>query len=227
MKILKINTPFDGFEKAKELLYKNCDSQTVLFLSGGSTPKVLYETLENEKKLKVGAVATVDERYGEKLHENSNELMIKGTGFLNYLENQNTHFYSILESKDIETTTKDYEGVVQSLLKDYKQRIAILGIGSDGHIAGLPAGISNFQFPISNDLVINIQNFPGEFKQRITLTFKALEQMDTLIVIVLGEEKKNALELMLTSGSIEEIPARFFNKKEVTDKTILITDQKT
>jgi 6-phosphogluconolactonase/glucosamine-6-phosphate isomerase/deaminase len=35
----------------------------VLFLSGGSTPKTLYEILAKEQKLKAGAVALIDERF--------------------------------------------------------------------------------------------------------------------------------------------------------------------
>lgn len=225
MKILKVKNLSEGFKKAKELLYQNCNPQTALFLSGGLTPKVLYQELTKEQKIKVGSVALVDERFGLSMHDNSNEKIIEETGLFKYFESQNIPVFNILNGQNIQNSTKEYEGVVAHLLKS-KNKIAILGIGGDGHIAGLPAGISNSKFLISNEMVLSVQNFPGEFKNRITLTFKALSQMDKLILLAFGQEKKKALELMLALGLIKEIPARFLNQKGISNKTILITDQK-
>lgn len=224
MQIVKAKDPIEGIKSAKEILYKNCNSQTALFLSGGSTPKVLYQQLTTEQKLKTGSVALVDERYEEPMHENSNEKMIEETGLFKYFESQSVPVFNILNGQDIQSSTKNYEGVVSQLLKSEK-KIAILGIGTDGHIAGLPAGVKSYELRIKNEFVGSFEDFPGEFKSRITLTFKALEQMDLLIVLVFGREKGEALEKMFTTGNLEQVPASFLNKREVKDKTILITDQ--
>lgn len=66
-----------GLELAKQKLYEFCDKKTVLFLLGGTTPKPLYEELAREAELSVGAVAMVDERFGNPLHDQSNEKMIR------------------------------------------------------------------------------------------------------------------------------------------------------
>ena len=140
----------EGLDAAKKVLYKNVDDRTVLFLSGGSTPKFLYQTLAKEKKLKVGAVAMVDERFGSPFHQNSNEKMINDTGFLSYIESENISFYGILKDRLLEETAKDYDKVVQTLFKKFQKRVAILGIGEDGHTASLPAGksqISSIRHP--------------------------------------------------------------------------------
>jgi len=80
------------FQKANEalasILYKSTDAKTALFLSGGSTPKRLYEYLATEKKLTAGAVGLIDERYGKKGHRHSNEQMIRGSGLINYFEDK-------------------------------------------------------------------------------------------------------------------------------------------
>jgi len=209
VKIEIVNNPKQGIEVAKRILYKTVDPKTALFLSGGTTPKPLYKALAEEKKLHVGAVAMVDERYGAPLHKNSNERMIRETGLL------------VLHPRG----AKQYDKTVRGLFAKFEKHIAIMGIGEDGHIAGLPAKsqISNLK---SQNYVIGISDFPGEFKERITLTFKALSEMDLLIVLVFGSEKKNALKLMFTQGSEEEIPARFFNLPDIAKKTIVITDQK-
>ncbi len=47
MQIVIARSIQNGIEIAKEELYKRVDNKTVLFLSGGKTPKPLYEVLEN------------------------------------------------------------------------------------------------------------------------------------------------------------------------------------
>jgi 6-phosphogluconolactonase/glucosamine-6-phosphate isomerase/deaminase len=315
VKIETVQNPKQGIKVAKHLLYKTVDPKTVLFLSGGTTPKPLYKALAQEKKLHVGAVAMVDERYGVPLHKNSNERMIKESGFLDYFKKIQVPFYPILrlhrhsgkgvtegtpaprifmvqrdsgqarlagalasrlasrrsgrsgrsgrssglaslavrlvsarrESRrakrvrmTLEETQRNYEKVVHHLFLTFSKRIAIMGIGEDGHTASLRAGTQNSSVRQAQDdpesiegsklktqkYVIGISDFPGELKERITLTFKALSEMNLLIVLVFGSSKKNALNLMLTQGLEEEIPARFFNLPDVSRKTIVITDQK-
>lgn len=201
---------------------------TVLFLSGGSTPKTLYEVLAKEKKLKVGAVAMVDERFGKKLHEGSNELMIKSTRLLSFLRKSNTKFYPILENTEIAKTASDYDETSRFLFNYFQKSVAILGIGKDGHTAGIPVGdqSSGIRDQSKTDLITSFDNFPGDFKERISLTFLGLSKLDKIIVMVFGEDKKQALGLMFKNGSISEIPARFLTQKEIAEKVILISDQK-
>ncbi len=222
MQIIKVKNSVSGVDVAKELLYKNVNSKTVLLLSGGSTPKLLYETLAIEKKLTPGAVAMVDERYGQKLHEDSNELMIKNTKFLNFLNSKNIRFFPILNSESLENTSVNYDETIRFLFNHFAKTVAILGIGEDGHTAGIPVGTNE---DLDSDLVKFYTNFPSKLNNRITLTYKALEQIDLLIVLVFGKEKQKTLNKVFKQGSFAEIPARIFKKLEV--KTILITDLKT
>ena len=199
----------------------------MLFLSGGSTPKTLYQQLAEEKKLKVGAVAMIDERFGKKLHGDSNELMIQKTGFIQYLKRFKTRFFSVLENKSIEETAKDYDETVRYLFNYFQKSVAILGIGADGHTAGIPA-IEKFSQKILDDKSSLVSFYDEEgtvYKQRITLTFLALSKFDQIIVLVFGEDKKKALRLMLKPGSIIKIPSRFLTQSEISEKVTLITDQ--
>ena len=223
--VLKVYSSTSGVELAKREIYKIVDERTALFLSGGSTPKPLYQILAKEGKLKVGAVAMVDERFGPSFHQNSNEKMIKDTGLLSYLESRDIPLYGILKNKSLGKTARDYDSKVRKLLNQFPKSIAILGIGEDGHTASLRAGIQNSKVK-SQKLAISIKDFPGEFRERITLTFHALSQMDLLIVLVFGKEKRKALNLMFSGGPIGEIPARFLNTPKVLKKNILITDKR-
>ena len=228
LSILNVENPQKGISFAHDILGQIVNKETALFLSGGSTPKTLYELLSKEKKLFVGAVGMVDERLGKKMHKNSNERMIKETGLLSYLERKKIPFYPILRShlKGVASDfVKDYDKKVRYLLGHFSKSIAIMGIGEDGHTAGLPSGIKNSKLKIQN-YVVEVNNFPGEFKERITLTFKALSKMDLLIILAFGENKKEALKKMFGEGSLEEVPARFYTGAEIAVKTLLITDQK-
>lgn len=225
MNIITTKTKEEGIQKANEILSHEINGQTVLFLSGGSTPKPLYEKIAKDRLLKVGAVGVVDERYGEEFHENSNEKMIKDTGLLNFLDTKNIPFYKILKGKDIKETSKDYDETLRFLFFHFKKTIGILGVGEDGHIAGLPPGIQNLRFKIQNEeMAVWLENFPGEHKQRITMSYRALSMLDLIIVLVFGKEKKKTLQKMLKEDSIEEVPARFLTQKKISEKTILITD---
>ncbi|MDO8686880.1 MAG: 6-phosphogluconolactonase, partial [Candidatus Berkelbacteria bacterium] len=130
--------------KVLNLLHDLVDRKTALFLSGGSTPKDLYAKIAKDKKLIPGAVAMVDERYGKRFHKDSNELMIKNTGLISYFEKNNIRFYSILQ-KDTkrEDTALQYDETVSFLLSHFPKSVAILGIGVDGHTAGLPARLDS------------------------------------------------------------------------------------
>lgn len=232
MQTISVSSDLKGIEIAKEKLYEAVDKKTVLYLSGGRTPAPLYRKFakdppagRQEKLFRPGAVAIVDERWGKPMHGNSNEKMIKDVGFWDYLKTNGVPFYGVLENKSLTETAKDYDETVRYLLKWFPKNFAVLGMGSDGHIASIPAG--NEKLRTKNEkLVEEFDDFPGEQKERISLTFNALSQMDQIFLLVFGNDKKKALKAMFADGPIEEIPARFLNTPQVTDKVLLITDQK-
>lgn len=237
LSVIKVKTKDEGLSLAKEIIYQAVDKKTLLFLSGGTTPKPLYELLSKEKKLKVGAVALVDERYGEPFHKNSNERMIKDTGLLSYLKKKNIPFYPILKSLALHPmgVALKYEETVKELLLNFSKQVAVLGIGPDGHTAGIAPKRPYFKNPLfeksaKNFLVLEFCDpkgiKEGGFGPRITLTFNALSKIGLLLILAFGENKKGALLRMFKKGPIEEIPARFYLKPEISQKTLLITDQK-
>jgi 6-phosphogluconolactonase/glucosamine-6-phosphate isomerase/deaminase len=235
MRIIKVKNPQEGVEVCKKLLLEKVSRNSILFLSGGSTPKTLYEILAKEKLLKAGAVALVDERYfsnsklkTENLESETNEEMIKQTGLVQFLSEQNIRFYPILEKKSFEQTSKNYDETVRFLFNYFPKSVGILGVGVDGHTAGIPARIQNSEFRIEKetDLVTSFNDFPALQKERITLTFLGLSKLDEVIVLVFGKDKKKALRLMLSEGSITQIPARFLTQPDISNKVTLITDQK-
>ncbi|MBI4097520.1 MAG: 6-phosphogluconolactonase [Candidatus Levybacteria bacterium] len=252
--IFVVNSPtaVSANKTVERILTNYCDSKTALFLSGGRTPIHLFEAIAVKKCIKTGAVGLVDERFGEKWHKGSNELMIKNTGILDYFESLNIRFYPILQDSKkkesvyhklvydttIEQIAKDYDESLRFLFKYFPKTVGILGIGEDGHTAGIPAGNSKSQIPNpkllgitkriledQSSLVTYYEDESGKYGARVTMTFLALGQLDLIILLVLGQEKREALKLMFDDGSIEETPAKFYLQPEIAEKTILITDQ--
>ena len=242
--VIEAQTTQKANETAAEILQKYSDNKTALFLSGGTTPKNLYKLISQKKSLKAGAVGLIDERFGKKGYRHSNELMIKTTGIIDYFENKNTRFYPILQNKDLslEKTALQYDEALRFIFEYFPKSVGILGIGEDGHTAGLPAsqrgepaGAKNSKLKAqSSEIVrkmmedqsgfIDFYELEG-YGQRITMNFHALSLLDLVIILVLGREKREALKLMFDDGSIEEVPARFYKKEAIAKKTILITDQ--
>lgn len=213
-------------ETVMEMLGKYCDFKTALFLSGGSTPKKLYEYFVTEATLKAGAVGQIDERFGAPSHKKSNELMISKTGLTKYFEDQNIRFYPMLESeKEIEDASRNYDEALRFIFKYFPKSVGILGIGEDGHTAGIPA-IPEIAKKMEDDQSSLVSFYEAEkYGPRITMNFHGLGMLDLIIILVLGQEKREALANMFKEGEIEDCPARFYLRPEIAEKTILITDQ--
>lgn len=232
IRIAKVKSHDEGIALAKEILIKITDIKTMLYLSGGRTPKDLYKTLATDESLEIGGAGLIDERYGEKWHKNSNEYMIKDTGFLRYLQMRDREFYSILHS-DLprEETAIKYDKTIRELHTIYQKNIGILGIGLDGHTAGLPALSANVKvqnaklYDEKYKMVTDYTDTVGMYGERVTMTFLGLSMLDVLLVLVFGDDKKEALIKMFEDGNEEELPSRFFKRPEVAKKTLLITDQ--
>lgn len=220
-----------GEHFARNILQEIVDRKTIVYLSGGKTPQSLYEQLTQEEQLIPGAVGLVDERYGEKFHERSNERMMYETGFIRYLSFRDVPFYPILgKHTSREEAARQYDEQVRTNTARFPKSMALLGIGADGHTAGIPAMTTNVTLDSPNamekyDLVTSYHDMTGPYGERVTMTYTALALMDLLLVLVFGDEKKNALDRMLEPGNEAEIPARFYIRPEIAEKTLIITDQ--
>lgn len=230
--LVQVSDSAAGLTLANELLLALVDSKTLLLLSGGRTPWALYETIASEEKLRPGAVGMIDERYGQKWHEASNEKKLQETGLLQYYQYTGIPVYLWLQeglSREETATANDEQ--LRELLQTYQNAIGILGIGLDGHTAGIAGNRANFHNPLFNAerkhlLVSEFNDSTGMFKERVTMTFLGLAMLDLMIILVFGADKQEALESMFSVGPEQEIPARFYKRPEIAKKTLLITDQK-
>lgn len=232
MQFILVKNVEAGVEKAKEALSREIDSKTILFLSGGSTPAPLYEALAKDRIIHPAGVGMIDERYGEPMHENSNELMIQNTGLLSYFDKKNIPFYSMLQKgMDREQDARYYDQKVRDLFFHFPKSVAVIGIGKDGHTAGIAPNRTHFQDPLFDKerehlYVSEFDDPTGPFGQRITMTFAGLALIDFLVVFVFGKDKQKAIQKAFTAGYLKDCPARFFQQPDIAGKTLFITDQK-
>ncbi len=241
--VLRAGDAVSGAAAAQHLLETVSGSTTLLCLSGGRTPADLYSSLARDGRLKAGAGALVDERFGEPLHAASNHLMVLRTGLLDFFERQRIPFYPILTgSGSLEQTAGQYGTTLSDLFSRYPSRVGILGMGADGHIAGIAPSRPDFRSPLfspeQSRLLVACYTDPvamspeGEsfppfgFGQRITMTIKALSELTIMVLLVFGSSKRAALKGLMREGPVESLPARFLRRPEVARKTLIITDQK-
>ena len=228
--LLSVTSSNQGIQLANTIMLGLTDNRTAVFLSGGKTPAPLYQKLANEERFVPGVVGMIDERYGEKFHAQSNELMIQNTGLLRYLTMRGIIFHPILKGEEgIIETTSAYDNEVRSMFSQYQNLVGVLGIGNDGHTAGILPDSSQYKIDMSNSAkydYVSFYEYPDElYKQRISMTLLGLSMLDLYIILAFGEDKKEALIQMFGDTSEENIPARFYLRKANEGKTMLITDQ--
>ena len=188
---ITVSDSTEGVTLVENMLQKIVDKRTVIYLSGGKTPKMLYSRL-SESGLQAGAVGMIDERYGKKFHDKSNELMMKETGLLRTMELQGVQFYPILQfDTSREETADDYDQKVRELLAQYTKNVGILGIGTDGHTSSIIPNRPDFHNPLfdaehKNLFVSQFNDEKSAYHERIGMTFLGLSMLDVIIILIFG-----------------------------------------
>lgn len=159
--------------------------KTLLLLSAGSAVNIypfLAEKLENLSiKPHFLTIAQADERFQPENKEEINVYQIEKSGLT---------FYAVDQKGTVEESAQKYDQTIYKLYKNTDFRIAVLGIGDDGHTAGLLPGYRKLWD--KDTFAVGYEN-KGRFPQRITLTPKALQQCNFAVVCLAGKTKKQVL----------------------------------
>ena len=221
IKLVVVKDKSEGQIKAHDILKKLVDKNTLLALSGGTSVdyRVMLATTEGTEILP-GAICVVDERYGEEFHRDSNELLLKNQGIKDFADEECIETHKILKGQKFLKTAKIYKKEIEDLFKRFKKRVGVMGIGANLHTAGI------FPFSVaahSPDFVV-AEEVDGKFPKRITLTLKALSEFSSFVILVFGENKREALRKLLdeSDNDIQAHPAIFYRKAEI--KSYLVTD---
>jgi 6-phosphogluconolactonase len=156
-----------------------------ILLSGGSTPKGLYQKLvESDIPWQAVHIGLVDDRNVPISDEYSNEKMIR-----DIFKDKNltdVEIYSML-------TEEDNLSEIEQNYAPFFERIdlCLLGMGTDGHTASLfPEDDTSESLLKSEQISINYTTAPQYPTKRITCSKGLLKQSTNLILMMIGEEKR-------------------------------------
>lgn len=220
IKIIKVFDKKEANTKAHELLTQFVDNQTLLALSGGTTPdygKMIVEPAD----IWPGSFCVVDERYGEPFHDASNELLLKNSGLLEFAKKKGIPAQTYLWGAGLIETQKIYDEKIVEIFKQFPKKIGVMGIGANTHTAGI------FPYSLAGrapDYVV-AEEVEDKYPLRLTLTMKALGEFSSFVILALGDDKKEALKIVMdeNENDIQKYPAIFFRKASID--SFLITDQ--
>lgn len=202
----------------QRLVQELAEGKKVLWLvTGGSNIPAATEIMANipaphTPKL---TVMLADERFGPVGHEGSNEAQLIQAGF----SPVKGTFISILQNDlDLEQTRQRYNDLAAQAFADNDVVIAQLGIGTDGHIAGIM--LEAHEVEQANELVVSIDSQPWP---RLTLSYAGLRYIDVDYTFAFGQPKLETLTLLHNETvSLSEQPAQIL--KELPEAYIY-TDQ--
>ncbi len=194
-------------------------------LSGGSTPKAIYERLVTSPHAQEIAWSKVflfwsDERTVPPDNPESNYKMAMDSGF-SKLPIPGSQIFRMHAESEIEKNALEYERCIQKTLKNRPFDLMMLGMGEDGHTASL--------FPHTRGLKeekrLAIANeIPQKNCWRMTLTFPCINHSENIALYVLGAPKKQMVEKVLHSpNQFEELPVQKVGTKE--HKALWILDE--
>lgn len=217
--LIKVNNRDEGQVKAHAILKDLVDEKTLLALSGGTSPNYSKMIVEPGDILP-GAICVVDERYGEPFHGDSTEFLLREQGVKEYADKHCIETHKVLKGKGFEETAAVYAKEIEELFARFSKRVGVMGVGSNLHTAGI---FPNSMATESHELVIG-EEVEDKFRERVTLTFSALEKFSAFVILMFGEEKREAVLKMLdeSENDMHEFPAIFYRKAPV--KSFLITD---
>jgi 6-phosphogluconolactonase/glucosamine-6-phosphate isomerase/deaminase len=178
--------------------------EVLWLLSGGSaiTPAVGASELLCARDLSGLTISLVDERYGQVGHPKSNWQSLADAGFK--LGNSKT--YPVLSGTSANEATESYNLFLKKNLTGSAYRLCLLGIGPDGHTAGiLPYS------PAVNSKVEAVY-YKADDYQRITISAKSLALFDEAIIYCVGANKADALERLDQDLEAAQQPAQIIKR---------------
>ena len=173
-----------------------------LALSGGSTPKALYELLATEpyeSRIDWPRVEIFfgDERTVPPDHKDSNYRMAR-EALLSKVSIPGDNVYRMAGERDPNTAAKEYGQMLKEKFGDGGMDLVLLGMGDDGHTASL--------FPETEALNETrhrcVANFVPKLNTwRLTLTAPFINRAGQILVLVSGVSKAKRLQEVLEGPS--------------------------
>ena len=181
-------------------------------LSGGSTPKKVFEFLAANFKDKIDwqkvLVYWGDERCVNPENEESNYRMVKES-LLQYVAIPTDNIFRIKGEEEEPKEAIRYSEVIKENVPQVNNiprfDLMMLGLGDDGHTASIfPDNLQLFESEKFCEVAIN----PYSGQKRITLTGKIINQSKIIVFIAIGESKSEMVaKIIERKNGCEFLPA--------------------
>jgi 6-phosphogluconolactonase len=189
--------------------------EALIAVSGGSTPKRLFEALSNEAlDWSRVTVTLVDERWVPDTDERSNARMVEA--LLLQHKAADAEFVPLY----VEAATPEAGiAIVRTHIGALKQPfdVVVLGMGPDGHTASFFPGGDRLDeaLDLSNTAQVLPMRAPGAGEPRITFTLSELLKARTLYLHIQGDDKRDVLAKAEQPGSDLPIASVLHNAKQL------------
>lgn len=164
------------------------------------------------------------------INTNINSETIGETGLWQVCERACMSYYIVSQEGTLENAAAQYNRTIEKLFRECDYKMAVLGIGEDGHTAGL---ITGYEKEWNVDRCVVGYNLGQEksrdfscqhkLRERITVTPKLLEKLDYALVVAMGERKKEAVQNALEKENLEDLnkyPSAIIQKIKEVDMFI-------
>ena len=181
-----------------------------LVLSGGSTPRHVYELLRNQKAdWRFWHIYYGDERCLPANDPERNSQMA-AQSWLNYINIPADQIHIIPAELGAESAAHSYAIILNKIAMF---DLVLLGLGEDGHTASLFPG-HDWGTATDAQSTLAVNNAPKPPPQRVSLSARRLSQTLQLVFLVTGDSKQQAVS---NWRSGKEIPANAINPASGVD----------
>jgi 6-phosphogluconolactonase len=199
-----------------EELYKLSTAKAKIFiaLSGGSTPKIIFEELAANYKEKIEwdklHLFWSDERCVPPDDDESNFGMTKKY-LLDHIKIPKGNIHRIKGENSPEIEAERYAGEIEKIVESAngfpKFDLVMLGIGEDGHTASI---FPDQMHLLDSNKICEVAIQPSTGPKRITITGKVINNSDAVRFLVTGESKSDILRKIIEEKK-KIYPAEFIN----------------
>jgi 6-phosphogluconolactonase len=215
---MQIFSDLDSLSKAGADLFVKLSEQSIaergvfhVALSGGSTPKRMFELLATDAYREIIDWSKVhafwgDERFVSPTDEQSNEHMAR-KALLDQVPIPAQNIHGMFQQGDVESAAQAYEVLIRKELGDkLALDLTMLGIGPDGHTASLFPGEPAVHE--TERLVVAGLGHAG-VAQRITMTPPLINRSHCVLFLVAGADKVAPMKRVLEGPeNWEETPSQ-------------------